>query len=342
MRSLPAVPALLSSAAILFAQAAQAEAPRVVADVAPIQSIAARVMQGVGVPEVLLPPGASPHDYSMRPSDAEKLQDADVVVWVGPALTHWLEKPIETLATKAAVVTIEDAPGVTTLPIRAGGPFEPHEHGHEDGDHHDGDHGDAEHDADADHAAGADSGHDHAGHDDHDEHDMIDGHLWLDPDNAAAAARAIAAALAARDPGDAAIYSENAESFVAEMKALTTRLEAELSPLRGKRFIVFHDAYQYLKARFDLPAAGSISLHEGAEPGTARVSAIRDRVRNEDIVCAFTEPEFSPRLLATIIEGTNVRTGELDALGAHIAPGPNLYPTMMEGLAAGLTACLDK
>lgn len=333
MRSFLSLVALLSSATVLAAQAASAAGPRVVADIAPIQSIAARVMQGVGTPDVLLPPGASPHDYAMRPSDAKKLEGADVVVWVGPMLTNWLEKPIETLAQGAAVVTIEDLPDVKTLPIRAGGPFEPHEHGHDDHD------ADAAHDAGHDHAEGnaAEAGHDH---DAHEEHGLVDGHLWLDPDNAVAAARALAVTLSARDPADAAVYSENAQAFAAEMATLSGALQAELAPLRGKRFIVFHDAYQYLEARFDLPAAGSISLHEGTEPGTARVSAIRDRVRNEDIVCAFTEPEFSPRLLTTLIEGTTVRTGELDALGAHLAPGPDLYPAMMKGLAAGLTACL--
>ena len=287
--------------------AAAAAAPRVVTDIAPIQSIAARVMEGRGEPGVILPPGASPHGYALRPSEARMLQEADLVVWVGPALTPWLAELIAALAPAATVLTLEDAPGVALLPARADGPFE------------------AGHDADD-------------GHADHDA--PHDGHLWLDPENAVAAAQAIAAALGELDPAGAAAYAANARAFAAETADLTRSLAAELAPLRGRPFLVFHDAYRYFEHRFGIPAAGSVALTEGVPPGTARVAALRDRVRREGIVCAFTEPQFEPRLLATIIEGSDVRTGILDPLGASLAPGPDLYPALLRGLADNLEACL--
>ncbi len=288
-------------------------APVVATDIAPVQSIAARVMQGVGEPGLVIAPGASPHDYALRPSEARLLQSADVVVWVGPDLTPWLADPLDTLAPEAVRVTLDATPGVATLPIRADGPFEPDEH---------------------DHAAGAE------GEDDHDHAGGRDGHLWLDPENAIAAAQAIAATLVTADPANAAAYQANAAAFASDTRAHEERIAAALEPLRGRPFIVFHDAYQYFEHRFGLPAAGSIALQDGVPPSTARVAAIKTRVRDEGIVCAFAEPEFPPKLIATVIEGTEARTGTLDGIGATLTPGPDLYPALLDGLVANLTACL--
>lgn len=308
--------ASLAALSLSLAAPALAAPPRVVTDIGPTQSITARVMQGLGEPGVILPPGASPHGYSLRPSEARRLAEADLVVWTGPDLTPWLADPIAALAPEARLLTLEDAPGVTTLPVRVDGPFEPEaEEAHGDDNDH----------ADHDHAPGA-----------------HDGHLWLDPENAVASARAIAATLGALDPADAATYTANAEAFAAETADLSARISAELAPVRGRPYLVFHDAYQYFERSFDIPAAGSVALQDGVAPGTARVAALRDRVRDEGIVCAFAEPEFEPKLLATVIEGSLARTGVIDNLGTTLTPGPTLYPALLQQVADSLVSCLGE
>jgi zinc transport system substrate-binding protein len=292
----------LATVLVLAAYGAQA-APRVVADIAPVQSIVARVMAGVGEPELLLPPGASPHGLSLRPSQAGRLQAAELVVWVGPELTPWLDEPLAALAPEARQVVMSEVPGVTLLPVREGGVFEGHEAGEED-------------------------------------HGTVDGHMWLDPLNAAALAESVAGALAELDPANAAAYGANAEAFGVETAALVAEIDGMLEPVRGREFFVFHDAYQYFEARFAMQAAGSVALQEGVAPGAARVTAIRDRMREGGIVCAFAEPQFEPRLLATLVEGTGVRTAELDPIGAGLEPGIELYPQLLRDLAAGLAECL--
>ena len=304
---------LLGGALALGAPAAGA-VPKVATDILPVQSIVAAVMEGLGEPAVILPPGADPHGYALRPSDARSLSDADLVVWVGPDLTPWLADPIASLASKAVKLELEDAPGIEVLPVRANGVFEPDAH----------DHGHGADEAEHDHGPAA----------------SRDGHLWLDPANAAAAARDVAAALGRLDPGNATAYDANAARFAEAMAALTAEVEAEVAPLRGRPYLVFHDAYQYFQHAFALPAAGSVALQDGVDPGPARVARIRERVTTGGVVCAFTEPEFSPKLRATITEGTDLRTGTLDHLGAGIAPGPALYPALIRGLAADLAACL--
>lgn len=292
-------------------------APRVAADVAPIHSIVAAVMAGVGTPDLILPPGASPHGHALRPSEAQAVAQADLVVWVGPALTPWLEHPIESLGGGAAQLELMQAPGVTLLPVRESALFEPH--------HHDDDEEDADH------------GH---GHDDAAERESPDAHIWLDPANAAAIAAAVAEELARVDPQNVATYRGNAERFGGEIQGLSAEIAATLAPVHGVGFFVFHDAYQYFERAFDLPATGSISLADGEAPTPGRVAEIRARLLDADAVCVFSEPQFEPKLIATLIEDTPVRTGVLDPIGTDFAPGPGLYPATLRGLADALAGCL--
>lgn len=306
----PLRPAPLAAAlAALFAAPALA-APDVVTDIPPVHSIVTRIMRGVAEPIEILPPGASPHSYSLRPSEARELSEADLVIWVGTGMTPWLADPIDALATGAKVLTLDAVPGLTLLPTRASGPFEP-----------DMDEGEPL-------AAGESAG------------GRMDQHIWLDTSNAAVLANAIAAELETIDPANAATYRANAEAFDGEMTALGDEVAATLAPARGKPYIVFHDAYQYFEHRFDIPAAGSIALHDGEAPSAARVAEIRDRVTRDGVVCAFSEPQFPPRLLATITEGTQVRTGALDPEGVGMTPGEDLYPAMIRALATNLATCL--
>ncbi len=287
-----------------------AEVP-VVASIRPIASLVAGVMEGVGEPNTIVQAGASPHTYSMRPSDAQALQNAKVIFWVGPELEAFLAKPIDSLGTGATVITLSQAPGLQTLPMREGGAFEEHMH-----DEH-----------------GSDE-HEHEGH-------AFDPHLWLDPENAKAMVDAIEAALVGADPKNAHAYTQNAKRLKDRLDGLTTDIAAELKPIRNRPFIVFHDGYQYFERRFGLHAVGSITVSPEHIPGAARVSAIEEKIKDSGAVCVFAEPQFRPSLIDVVIEGTDVRTGVLDPLGTDIAEGPDQYFGMIRDLAKGLKACLN-
>lgn len=340
--------------------------------IAPAHSLVARVMAGVGEPALIVRPGASPHGYAMRPTEAAALNDAQVVFWIGEALENWMEGPLETLSADALVVELAAVDGLTLRESRSGGVWEGHDHhdhgddeGHDDHEDHD-DHGDHDHEDHAEdghdehaHEDHDDHGHeadDHEAHDhedeehedeehagDHDEHahEGLDPHLWLDPENAKVWLTAIAATLGEADPANAATYAANAAAARAEIDALTTELDATLAPVRDRPFIVFHDAYQYFEARFGLNGAGSISLGDADRPSPARVEAVRDRVRALGRVCVFSEPQFAPKLVATVTEGSEARTGEIDPVGAALAPGASLYPQLLRAMAAEFVRCLD-
>lgn len=311
------------------AGSATAEGPRVAVDIAPVHALVARVMAGVGTPELIVSPGASPHEYSLRPSEAAALQEAELVIWVGPEMTPWLADAIATLSPEASATVLMDLPGTAVLPVREGALFDAHDHTR--GDTHDDAHG---HDDGHGHGRGDANGHDDAHAHAHDPH------AWLSPGNAAAWVAAVAQALAAADPDNAAAYAANAAAAQAELAALETEIDAILAPVRGRGFIVFHDAYQYFERAFDLPAAGAISISDAVDPGPARIAEIRARLAAQEVGCVLSEPQFDPGLVATVADGAAVRTGVLDPLGSDLAPGPDLYPQLMRNLARTLADCL--
>jgi zinc transport system substrate-binding protein len=300
---------------LLFAGSAVA-APAVVASTKPVHSLVAAVMEGVGEPTLIVKGAASPHTYSLRPSDASALENADIVFWTGHGLELFLSDALETLSTKAQTVELAKADGIELLPMREGGAFEAHEHEGED-------HDDQAHD------------HDHA----HEEGEG-DMHFWLDPENARLMVAEISRVLTAADPENAATYAANALSVNSGLAALETEIGASLEPVKGKPFVVFHDAYQYFEKRFGLDVVGTITVSPETMPGAARVEQLRGKLGELGASCVFAEPNFEPAIVRTIIEGTSAKAGTLDPEGSALTEGPGLYGELLRGLAAGLVDCL--
>ena len=335
---------LALAAAALFnsviASPASADATvRVVASIKPVHSLVSAVMAGVGEPHLLIRGAVSPHTFSMRPSDASVLENARVIFLIGESLEISLARPIDTLAGNARVVALSEVQGLVRTPLRKGGTFEAHEahdHGIDDGQgrHEDEEHEDEEHESE-EHAAAH-------GDEDHDAHrrGAFDMHIWLDPVNAGVMARAIADVLSEADPANAGTYSANAQALRPRLEELTAQIAAEMAPVRDKPFIVFHDAYRYFEDRFGLTAAGSMVVSPDRSPGVRRISELRDKIRELGVTCVFAEPQFEPRLIDVIIEGTPARTGTVDPLGATIESGPELYFTLIHNMAVSFKSCL--
>jgi zinc transport system substrate-binding protein len=294
-------------------KARAAEPPTVVASILPIHSLVAGVMDGIGTPHLLLPGGASPHAYALRPSDARQLAEARVVFWVGEALETFLERPLVTLARKARVFEVLETKGLVRLSLRSGGLWE----------------------SDAVDSAGRKENEPEDHH-----HKGIDAHVWLDPANARMITAAAAAALAEVDPANAARYAANVRAMDDRLRALDSRLKNALQPVKNKSYIVFHDAYQYLERRYGLGAAGAVTVSPGRSPGARRLIEIRERIRSANAACVFIEPQFEPRIAQTVVEDTGARVAVLDPLGATLTPGKDAYFALMEGLAAALVRCL--
>ena len=362
--------ALLASSLLTgnaLASPAQA-APEVVATVKPVHSLVSAVMDGVGEPKLLLEAGQSPHTYSLTPSDAGALEKADLVVWVGPALEAFLERPVRNIARDDAAFQLMRLEGLSVLRTREGGAWAGHSHAHGDHGHGGGGHGDS-HEAAAKGEHDHDHGHDHAdahahegehdhGHgdahahgDDHDHgdahtiqgipEDEVDPHIWLDPQNARVIVDALADRLAALDPDNAETYRQNAEAARQRIAEVDAEVADRIAPVAAEPYIVFHDAYHYLEAHYGLNAVGSITLSPDRKPGAQRLAEIRGKITELDARCVFREPQFAPDLVETVVENTEAEIGTLDPLGVDHVAGPDAYPQTLRDLAADLSDCLS-
>lgn len=315
---------LLTSTAM--AGAARAEVPQVVTDIVPVQALAAAVMDGLGEPQVLLDGGASPHSFQMRPSQAAAVAGADLVIWVGPELTPWLDKAIDARADGAAVLGLLAAPGTALRPLLAGDA----EVATGDGDDHD--HGDG---AQGDAPAEADEEHDH--------HSGTDPHAWLDPVNARAWVVVIAAELSRLDPENSARYGANAAKAIQAIDAADAAAHAALDPVKDRPFVAFHDAYGYFARAYGLTIAGTIAAGDAASPGAKHLADLQAQMQGAGPLCIFPEVQHDPKLVAQMAEAAGARIGgALDPEGAGVEPGPGAWAAILTGMADTIAACLTQ
>ncbi|MCK8654048.1 MULTISPECIES: zinc ABC transporter substrate-binding protein ZnuA [Pseudomonas] len=292
-------------ASFLLIGSAQAEV-RVLTSIKPLQLIAAAVQDGVAIPEVLLPPGASPHNYALRPSDVRKVQSVDLLYWIGPDMEGFMPRVLNGRTLPS--VAVQDLPG---LKLRH---FAEDNHSHaEEADEHD-----------HDHRPGT-----------------LDAHLWLSPANARVIAAKIAADLGAADPANAAHYQRNLKAFDERLDALDARLKKRLAGVEGKPYFVFHEAFDYFEDAYGLKHAGVFSVAAEVQPGAQHVAAMRARLQEVGKTCVFSEPPLRPRLAETLVAGLPVKLAELDALGGYTPATAQGYEQVLEKLGNDLAGCLE-
>ncbi len=321
-----------------------ADSPKVVTDIAPIHSLVSQVMQGVGEPALLIQANVSPHNYSMRPSEARALQNADAVFWVGPELSPGLGEAIAKVSNADYMVELLEVAGISKFEFRDLDDFIANATDAHDHDDHD-DHGHEEHD---EHNHDDHSDDKHEGHDDHDEdahdhaHDGVDPHAWLDPSNGQVWLAEIARVLSEIDPDNANTYAANAQAAQGELDVLITTSKEKLGEIHDARFVVFHDAYQYFEKRFDVVAYGALLDSDAASPSASRLSQIRDTLKSQHVHCVFSEPQFNDDIIASITEGLDVRVEKLDPIGLDVEIGAGLYAQIISGLVDGFEHCLEE
>ena len=292
---------------------------RVLTSIKPLQLIAAAVQDGVGAPEVLLPPGASPHNFALRPSDVRRVQEVELLYWIGPDMESFLPRVLSNRSLPN--VAVQNLPG---LQLRHFG----EEHADE-AEHDDHGHDEQVHDA-------AESEHDHAHRP-----GSLDAHLWLLPANARVIAMRMAADLSAADPANAASYQANVQAFSQRLTALDQRLKARLAGVQGQAYFVFHEAFDYFEAAYGLKHAGVFSVASEVQPGARHVAQMRERLQAAGPTCVFSEPPLRPRLAQTLSAGLPVTLAELDALGSAVPVSAQGYEQLLENLAGSLAVCLD-
>ncbi|MGB0682221.1 MAG: zinc ABC transporter substrate-binding protein [Magnetovibrionaceae bacterium] len=351
--------ALAVSALLGSTNLARADVPDVVVSIKPLHSLVAGVMAGVGKPTLLMDGASSPHSFSLKPSQARALEQADRVFWIGEEIETFLVKPVETIVGKGKATALIDANGIRKLPFRDGATFESHDHAkHDDHGHEDHGHKDHEHDEHAhEEHAHEEHGHEEHGHEEHahedrehgdhhegheSAHSEHDAHIWLDPENAKAIVAEVARVLSDADAENADAYRTNAQDVQARLDDLLAETASSLDGLADKHFVVFHDAYQYFETRFGLEAVGALTLNPEITPGADRLKEIRTKLTSLEAACVFAEPQFEPALVDVVIEGTAARSGVIDPLGSALEAGPDQYFGLIRNMAGSIRSCLSE
>jgi zinc transport system substrate-binding protein len=311
---------LFGSVLSLFMLTAHA-VPQVMVTLKPIHSLVAGVMQNVGMPQLLLTGGESPHTYNLRPSQMQQLSDSALIIWVGPGVETFLVKSLGNFeATK--VLQLTEVMQAQLLRVREGGSWEKHSHDHEDAEQ------DNHHDEHHDHEA--------------DSHNlMFDQHIWLNPQYAKSIVTAVATKLSDIDPANATHYQENAKTLQTRLDQLDADLQQKLHASRQIPYLVFHDAYQYLEQHYGLTAVGSITLSPENPPSAKRIQQLRNLMKKLQVRCVFSEPQFEPKIVDTLLEGSTVKRGVLDPIGVTLTAGTEAYFELMQTLADNLNICLN-
>lgn len=282
---------------------------KVVTTIKPIHSLVAGVMDGLGSPSLIVDGSNSPHNFSLKPSHAKMIEDAEIIFWVGEDLETFMIKPLESIANNATKVSFMDLDNITKLKFKEENILE---------------------------VEGYDDDHDD---DDHDKHadGEFDAHIWLDPKNAIEIVNEIAKTLSLKDPNNKNVYYSNAEKLNHSLNELIKKINLSIN--KDARFIVFHDAYQYFEKRFDVSSAGALILNEEALPSAKKVSEIHKIIKKQNINCIISEPQFNPNIIKSIAQDSSILTRSFDPLGSSFDTNKNLYFEMILSLSNSLKDC---
>ena len=342
MKNFKKIPLILSILSLIsFITPVNADV-KVVTSIKPLHSLASYLMDGVGKPDLIVDGYNSPHGFSMKPSHAKMLQNADLIFWVGEDLESFLEKPLQSIAKKAEKIELIEIKGLNVLKFRERNIFD--EHDHDDHAKKEDDHDD--HD---DHAKKEDNHDDHDdhdkkedGHDDHDEHEghahgEYDPHIWLDPLNAKVILKEMTEHLIENDSKNASTYKSNLDKALNDIDKLTMEVMTELN--KSTSSIVFHDAYQYFEERFNVNILGAFTVNTDVMPGAEQLAEIREIIEHDKVKCIFSEPQFNPDIIKAVAKDMDIKTGVVDPLGATLNPGKDLYFNLIRNMSASFKGC---
>ncbi|TNH93756.1 zinc ABC transporter substrate-binding protein ZnuA [Aeromonas sobria] len=304
----------------LLAVSLPVRALEVLTTIKPLGFIAAAITDGVSEPKVLLPTGASPHDFSLRPSDIRSINSAGLVVWVGPELEGFMAKP---LANHPHALTLTQVEGMALFNYATQDSHDSHDHDAHDHDHAAHEHGDHDHDE---------------GHEGH-HHQGVDPHIWLGPTQAKVIAKAIASELGKLDPANQARYDANLAAFDAKVDAKDKVIAGQMKAVNQKGYFVFHEAYGYWERHYGMSSKGHFTVSPERRPGAKTLVDIRKALEEQQASCIYAEPQFSPAVIESVARNTGAKVLLLDEVGEQVPLGPDGYPQFMQQLADAFAQC---
>ena len=254
---------------------------------------------------ILIPPGGEVHSWQPSISDIAGAEEADLIIYNGAGLDHWMEEDIIGSIDSSDKIIVEASEGMDLI--------EMHEEEHaEEGE---------------------------------DEHEEGDPHIWVSPHTALIIANKIFMGLVEADPSNEDYYRGNWESFEDILSSLDEEYSSTLSSTTRRKFFVTHSAYGYVAEDYGLEQHGIIGLSADQQPSTSKISEIVEEMTEEETYVIYIDPVYKDAYARTLKDELESRTGEtVKILNLYLMVGPvddmdyvEQLESNLENLAEGLT-----
>lgn len=282
----------------------------IVVTIKPIEGLVLAIAKDTVNLQRLIPDYVSLHDYHFRPSDIRKINKADAIFRIDENMENFLTPLLSKIPSK--VHSLADAPNINLLPINQRFLFSLHTHGEKSHPHK------------------------HT-HDDHN----IDLHIWMSPHNGIAMAAEITSVLSQLQPQYSQIYQQNLRLLSERINSFSQQFSVDAKSYQNKPYLVFHDSWKYFSDEFKLKKLATINLNSEIQTGARTIYRTRKKIERLHARCLFSEPNYRPKTIKTLVEGFEIKTEELDSLASHLKMTPNLYLDLMHYTADKIKACLS-
>ena len=315
-------------ATTIFTAPVLADQLRVVVDIPPVHGIVEGVLGSNASITTLIRRGIDPHNYTMKPSHAAALSEADLVVLIGESLTPSLAEKLPSLVSNEQIIEVAEISNVHLIA------YENAHEDHEDDAHHDDDHHENHADEKEQNEHERDEHHD----DEHDSHDHsgINPHIWLDIDNADVWAHAIAKSASELSTALTADINANLAAF----EQALIGLKSEMQTLTAKPYSVSHDAFGYLEESFGIDHPQAVTNGMGLRPSPSDMANLRAQIEATPPACIIIDPNDHTALAYALAEEYSIKTVEFSQLG-EIVEGENAYLILMQGAVTAFKTCFQ-
>lgn len=312
----------LGASTLFISSVLQAET-RIVTSIKPVELIVSAIATEDMQTTSLVPPGSSPHNYSMKPSQRRALENADVIFWVGPDMETFLNRLLASPEFSSRTVALMDAE------------HEPQEESHDE--HADDHHGHA-HEEEAKQEEHQNEGHVHG----HDHGEGEDPHIWLDPELAIEMAETILDGLSAIDGVDVTALNKNFQQFQTSVRETDANIRERLKPVGNISLFAYHNAFTRFAEHYDLKLEGVLTLNPELSPGARHIAAVQEKLRNATHPCLLTEPQFNRQWWRSITENLNVTFSTWDPLATDVEAAPEGYNDFQQSIVDAVLKCLPE
>ena len=300
-------------AATLLASASTLASTQVVTSLKPIELLVRAIAADDVEITTLVQPGASPHNYSMKPSQRRALEAADAIFWVGPEMETFLTRLLGGSEFRDRTYSLMHGENVPEVQSDSG-------HGDHDDHEESGGHDDHRHD----HGSGEDP------------------HIWLDPALAVEMARDIHRVLATLKSADTHVLDANLARFERAMAETETAINQRLDPARDIDLFTYHDAFTRFVGHYNMNLEGILTLNPELSPGAGHIAEVQEKLRNANQPCLLTEPQFNRQWWRSITEGLDITFSTWDPLATDIETDQDGYIAFQQSLADAVLKCLPE